>query len=172
MSRHKGRLPVLLAALAALLLLAAPVSGGGPTVHYRGTEVIEIVESDFSSFTPLPGGRLLLEGRVARKYFQCDPGEGPDLVSGWHVGYVSAILEPSGTLMAWGTSESLDLDYWPGEDPGGWRGTFEVRGPPGAVDYLSVSKSTGWGALEGSSSVHHEIWRDGGVEFFGHVKMP
>ncbi|MFO7696521.1 MAG: hypothetical protein R6X16_05125 [Anaerolineae bacterium] len=172
MSRHMIMVRVLLTALAALLLLAAPAASGGGVVHYGGSTATQILISDFSSATPLPGGRLLLEGRIVREYYQCDPGDGPDLVSGWYLAHMSAIMEPGGTLLAWGDVVSEDLDYWPNPDSGGIRGIFDAVVTQDGLNFALNSKTLGWGEMEGIRGWHHEFWEGTEVRFFGHYQEP
>lgn len=174
MKRPKHIVSIALLLIAASLLITGSASAKGGVIHYWGDQ-IEDLGSQIPDPTPLPGGRLLIEGWLDGSRYTADPGVTTDLISGDWYFEVSAIIQPSGVMKAWGSGVSY-LDEFEGkgcdEGGGGWLGTFHgtlVPNDAGTYEAVVNGRNEGCGLLEGWSMKHQEVWyADGSRSFSGH----
>ncbi|NLG29018.1 MAG: hypothetical protein GX557_13990 [Chloroflexi bacterium] len=176
--KRMGVLRLMCLCLALVLFLAVPASAGVGVIQFKGhLTALSMSDPATWTYTPLPGGRLLITDAVLFSCKQADEVDPAyDYYSGCYRCECSEIVEPSGAVRTWGTCTTLGLDNAPG---GGWVGEFQGEWAApldegGVANNISLHmKSVGTGTLTGWTMDLREWAKDPLTSGdFGHMTPP
>lgn len=169
---------VVVLVVATVALLTAPVTAENGVIPFRGhLTALSFNDPAEWTYTPLPGGRLLVTGVVLNSCSQADEVDpAHDYFTGCKRCECSELIEPSGAIRTWGTCTTLYLVNEPGggwvsEFQGEWAAAYTADGLPKAISLHE--KGVGTGTLEGWTLQMRELGKDywGGGDF-GHFAPP